>query len=314
MQCSKEVASRILQLAPSATVDEACKALGLTPDELCDAVSSCREIGYSMSVVGETVVVDPKVITPNIIKYLEKGRMHVGSIVKYYDIVDSTQSVAKKMLRELPSGAVIIAGEQLRGRGRRGRSWYSPRGGVWMSIVFEVPPEYTPLLGLAAAKAVYQVMSDFGCSNLCIKWPNDIYIRGKKVAGILTESVVMGYTAKAVVGVGINVNNEIPKEVSDIATSLRLELGEYVPLVHFIEKLLDAVEASYNEVLVDKKSIVSFVEERLCILNKKVKVHIDKKVIEGVVTGLCDDGSLRILVDGKEVIVGYGEVEKVREG
>lgn len=145
--------------------------------------------------------------------------------------VDSTNSVAFEQARaDLDHGIVVIADEQTEGRGRLGREWVSPKGNLYCSIL--LPPfredNVTPVLSLVAANAVYQAIVPFidPPTALSIKWPNDILIDGKKVAGILLEATNLHGLSFVVVGVGINLVAEtidrLAPEIAERSTALEL--------------------------------------------------------------------------------------------
>jgi len=130
--------------------------------------------------------------------------------LRLFDSLDSTNSYAKKWAAEgAPQGAAVFAREQTKGRGRRGRAFCSPPGGLYMSLVVEntqvSPGQLTTLAAVAALEAVAQVTGQ----RLHIKWVNDLLYQGKKVAGILTEGVIIqGILAKSVIGIGLNLGPE----------------------------------------------------------------------------------------------------------
>lgn len=139
-----------------------------------------------------------------------------------FDEIPSTNLYLKENYERFPDGTVVVALTQTMGYGREGRRWYSPRGGLWFSVLFKPrqsvdPHFYTKLFAVAVLRALerLRVRAD-------LKWPNDVYVHGKKLAGILAEGIFEGRRVKAlIVGVGVNVNNEIPKELAEKAISLK---------------------------------------------------------------------------------------------
>ena len=163
------------------------------------------------------------------------GRPYVWRLV-----CESTQELA----RELPEGGVAACDEQTAGRGRRGRGWYSPPGaGLLFSLALEprTAPDRLAAFSLVAAEAVCAVCDP----KAMVRWPNDVVIEGRKLAGVLPEL----RDGKLVVGVGVNVNQTIgslPSQARVPATSLRIERGGEVDRVELLVELLDELERRYD--------------------------------------------------------------------
>ncbi len=163
----------------------------------------------------------------------------IGEKIIRFDVIDSTNAYALENYEYLHDGDVIVAKEQTKGRGRQKRSWHSPRGGLWFSIVFKPRKMkdmnfYTKL----ASVSLYEFLERMEI-KATIKWPNDILYKGKKLAGILTEGIYESAVPKViVVGIGININNEIPEELSGIATSIKEIKKEEVSGDYVLRKLI----------------------------------------------------------------------------
>jgi len=142
----------------------------------------------------------------------------IGRQVHYYKELDSTQDLAVHMAEKSPlNGTVILAEQQLKGRGTLERKWISPRGGIWLSVILRprIPPEKISFLSLAAALAVCETIIEKTTLFPKIKWPNDILINHKKVSGILVDAATRGIKVEyAVVGIGINANVDVKKIIS----------------------------------------------------------------------------------------------------
>ena len=137
----------------------------------------------------------------------------MGRNLEIYDIIDSTNNRARELaLADAPEGTLIVAETQLKGRGRLGRSWISPKGkGIWMSLVLrpDIPPDKAPGITTLVAVAIRRVLNQLTGLDIGIKWPNDIIVNGRKVCGILTEMHGdMDKIYYIVVGIGINANLE----------------------------------------------------------------------------------------------------------
>ena len=224
-------------------------------------------------------------------------------VVLYLDEIDSTNEYAKRIAHEVPEGTVVVARKQTSGRGRRGRSWVSPEGGLWMSMVLK-PEKVDPRLVFIGALAVVDVLGEFGI-RAGIKWPNDVWVGGKKIAGILTEGKAGEYS---VLGVGLNVNNPLPEELRDSATSLMYLTGVEVPLDGVLKRLVLHLNAWYRVYKARPDLLMAKVRERTFILGRIVEVFQDDSPLVGRAVDVLDDGSLLLDVGGELRRVVYGEV------
>lgn len=206
--------------------------------------------------------------------------------------------------QDKPPGTVIVAEEQTAGQGRMGRSWYSPRGaGLYCSIVLEPAqpaPVLTLALGLATKEAIERTAS-IGCD---LRWPNDVLIAERKVAGVLVQL----QDDKVIAGIGINVNHaRFPAELAPVATSLRLVTGLEYSRELMLANLLDAVE-TYCEVLESEGSEVIlrlFAQASSYVSGRRVLVDD----VVGITDGLDPSGFLWIRTDhGRRLLVRAGNV------
>jgi len=172
----------------------------------------------------------------------------LGEEIIAYDVLDSTNEFMKREWEKLHDGAVVIALEQTKGKGRMGRVWISPKGGLWFSVLFKPrkildPNFYTKLFSVS----IVQVLGDIGV-KVRIKWPNDIYVWNKKLGGILTETILTDDFVKAVVvGVGLNINNEIPDEIKEKAVSLQELTGRRWDIIPLMRRILSKVWKNINK-------------------------------------------------------------------
>ncbi len=201
--------------------------------------------------------------------------------VAVLDTVTSTNDVCKQMACEgAPDGAAVLARHQTTGRGRLGRSFQSPKGlGLYLSILWRVdclPEQLLPLTSLAAVAAA-RAVERVGGVQVGIKWPNDLVLNGKKVAGILTESALTpdGRIDHVVVGIGINCHQkqeDFAGEVADIATSLDMTTGNYVNQDALAEELLKQLDILRREVFFSPEKWLEEYRSRCITLGKKVKI------------------------------------------
>jgi BirA family transcriptional regulator, biotin operon repressor / biotin---[acetyl-CoA-carboxylase] ligase len=182
-------------------------------------------------------------LAPDAVRPLLSGRF--GQVYRYEEVCASTQRLLQEADEE---GAVAVAEEQSEGRGRLGRSWHAPtRTSVLVSVVLRPPiePARLPELSLVAGGAVAEAIADVAGIDPAIKFPNDVLVGGKKVAGILAESS----EGRVVLGIGVNVNQtaeQLPADADTEATSLRLELGEPVDRAALLAAILLRLERAYD--------------------------------------------------------------------
>lgn len=237
----------------------------------------------------------------------------------YFEKVDSTQDEALRLKRAgCPSGTIVIADEQMHGRGRHGHSWHAERGVnlLFTEVILPDPAKSREklldlrVLTLALGIGVHEAISRL--RGLCpdIRWPNDVLISGKKVAGILVEMVEDSYLA----GIGINVNGtSFPSALTEEATSLHLELGFVVNRESLLISILKETDAVLETLYINgKQDILQIFAERSSYarFGKRVRVDVtNTNSIIGTTQGINEWGFLIVQDDtGKEHIVLSGGV------
>ncbi len=172
-----------------------------------------------------------------------------GRFGREYVFVERCESTQRLLAEDAPEGAVAATDEQTAGRGRLGREWVAPAGSSLLaSIVLrpEVPTANLPELSLVAGRAVAQALAEVAGVEPEVKWPNDVLVDGRKVAGILAEA----RDGRVVLGIGINVSqseDELPQRPTHPATSLLLETGRTVPRAELLAAVLDRLEHEYDD-------------------------------------------------------------------
>lgn len=230
--------------------------------------------------------------------------------------VDSTNSYAKKNISNIEDKTAIITKKQTSGRGRLNRSWVDlGEENLFLSIVLkpsetfkEIYPNLTQYLSVVLCK----VIESYGIKTQ-IKWPNDVLIDGKKIAGILSETVMQGQKLEGIVlGVGVNLNsnqekiNAIPK----IATSLNIETQKAIDLKEFLNKLLTEFFEHYDEFL--QSGFLQIKDDyikRNCFLGKELKVQVFNHMESGLAKAVNDLGEL-VLEDSnkREIVLTIGDI------
>jgi len=234
----------------------------------------------------------------------------LGKIVHFFDELDSTQDYANALpIKESVHGTIIIAKSQKMGIGRIGRSWVSPKGGLWMSIIFR--PEFnvnnvifTQFMGAVAIAEAIMEVTKIRCT---LKWPNDVLIGGKKVCGILVDVNLQGNNKVIVMGIGLNANiaasliNENLTDNSIMATSLSKEFENEVDLVYLTKAIIDRLEYYYYDLLSTGKTleIIDLWKKNSDTVGKEAVVYDGNETVAGQVIDIEKDGSLLMkLSDG----------------
>jgi BirA family biotin operon repressor/biotin-[acetyl-CoA-carboxylase] ligase len=212
-----------------------------------------------------------------------------------YSNIASTQDTARHTALDghlLPFA--VIAEVQSQGRGRRGRSWDSPKGGLWLTLALAVPSaETVRQSAMVTAHAVASsVLTETGIRTL-VKWPNDLLVGRCKVCGILAETLVQPETTILLLGIGINVNNVVPPHQSPRAASLRGELGHSLDLRRLRASVLSMVEQDLRTlILLGFDTFVPWMNANLALRGELVTVEFNDQRESGRVAGLSRTGAL----------------------
>ena len=293
--------------------------LGVSRNAVWKAIEKIRREGYEIEAVtgkGYHLKSGEDAFGENSLRSALKTKW-LGKDLLFFDEIDSTNDEIKRRSDEgAKEGLLAVADIQNKGKGRRGRSWETPKG-VNIAMSFLLKPDFSPdtapmltlIMALAAAEGIRKLT---GLQAL-IKWPNDIVINGKKCVGILTEMTAEpDYIHEVIIGTGINVNNtEFPEEIKDTATSLYLESGNKWSRSETAAGMINAFEGFYEifkksgtlKELKDKyNSICVNAGKRVCVIDPKGSYEADAK-------GINDRGELLVVTDdGKEAAVYAGEV------
>ncbi len=247
-------------------------------------------------------------------------------VIHYYDDVKSTNDVLTNLANKGASeGTTVIAECQTKGKGRLDRTWISPGGAnLYISVLLRphIAPGTAPMLTLLTSVALKEAITKTGVENSFIKWPNDIHINGKKVAGILTEMSADNEKVKfVIIGIGVNINmsrNNMNSEfgsVSRIATSIQESIGKEIDRAMFASDLLLELETRYGVFKKrGRKHIVSAWETMWGGKDKAVKVSlVDGSSYEGIARGVNEAGHLLVEIpEGEIKSVIAGDVTELR--
>lgn len=230
--------------------------------------------------------------------------------VKYFDTIDSTNTEAKRAIQEgLIGDGLFVAHNQTEGRGRLGKSFFSPTGGLYMSIVIhpDISLSDATLITPAAAVAVVKAIEKATKKHPLIKWVNDLFIDGKKVCGILTEAVSdfeKGTVDTIIIGIGINVDKvDFPEELRDIAGSLNCPIDKIQLAADIFNNLKEICDRLPNKSFMDDYRKYSLVLGKTISFNRNGKDYI------ATAQNILDDGSLSVLTkENQQLILNSGEI------
>ncbi len=220
-----------------------------------------------------------------------------GRELHLHALVDSTNELAKHLARAgAPEGTVVCAERQSAGRGRMGRSWHSPPGGLWFSLVLRplMPLHRINLVSLMLGLGVAQVVEEMYALPAVLKWPNDVMVHRRKVCGVLVETEAEPEAIRFVVaGVGVNANPEsLPEELGGV--SLHHLLGRKVDRCELLAGLLNRFEELYGVLHREPERVLEMYSERCSTLGRRVRIEGLGESITGTALSLGEDGSLLV--------------------
>lgn len=296
--------------------------LGLSRTAVWKVVNALRDRGYAIEAVpsrGYRLIRVPDRLTSlEILPLLETHDL--GRTVHAFDSLASTSEFAFRLAGEgAEHGALVVAEQQTAGRGRRGRSWASPAGkNLYASLVLrpELPPQRAPELTLLAAVALAETLRGEGV-EASIKWPNDLQVGGKKIAGLLTElSAEADGVHFVVLGMGVNLNAgpaDFPADIAELATSVFRALGRRVNRAAFLARLLRTLEQWLDT---HEQQGFGPVRARWRVLSStlglEVLVKAERRELRGLAEDIDLDGALLLRTeDGLERVLA-GDVEQLR--
>lgn len=236
--------------------------------------------------------------------------------VTYYDITDSTNNRAKDFLAKDPAyTGLIIADSQTAGRGRSGKSFYSPAGnGIYMTFTYKPNTGIGEALSITTRTAVCvaSVLEEVCNDSFQIKWVNDIYYHDKKVCGILAEAITTGVNeGSVIVGIGINVSPQVfPSDIADIAGSLPLAKISREEIIGKISKRLVDITSAFDA---SDITYLDYYRSHSYLTGRKI-TYIEQGISkEALVLGIDDDGGLIVQTsDESSIVLHYGEVNTIR--
>jgi len=228
----------------------------------------------------------------------------------------STQDIAKDLaMKGAPEGTLVICERMSKGRGRQGRYWMADYGGLWFTLLLRPPrKDRLQLLSLLGGLSVAEALEDALYIKAEIKWPNDVLVKGKKVAGILIEAAISSEgPLHILLGIGINTNNCLPTELAGYATSLMEIMGQHINNYVLLKSLLKRIDINYGLYLSrEDMRLIGAWSVRDFLRGKPVTVHLRNRLVRGIAVGINDDGSLKLMVKNKIIRVTSGEVIHIK--
>jgi BirA family biotin operon repressor/biotin-[acetyl-CoA-carboxylase] ligase len=292
---------------------------GLSRAAVGARIEEFRSLGYDIQAnphSGYCLQSSPDVLhAEDLLSRLGKAKV-IGRDIRVFQATTSTNDVVEKLARDgVKEGVVVFAESQTRGRGRLGRKWASPaRKGLWFSVLLRprLRPNEATQLTVASATALRRAIEIETGLQPEIKWPNDIVLRGKKAAGILTELHAELDQVKYVnLGIGVDVNlnpGDFPAELRKTATSLKAELGSSISRPDLAAAILLELDKDYSRIASGRFAAVADEWEEHCTtLGREVTIRVGQRQIRGCAESLDDDGALLLRTE-------HGRIERIIGG
>ena len=304
--------------------EEISQRLKVTRTTVWKRIKHLRILGYEIEAStrsGYRLIRSPDLLTPSEIKPLLRTK-RLGRAIHYFQTIDSTNSKAYELaLRGAKEGELVIAESQEKGKGRLERRWFSPPFlNLYLSLILrpKIPPQQASLITLMAAVATADAIQSFTGLLPLIKWPNDILLKDRKVAGLLNE--IHSETDRVhfiILGIGVNLNVEekmFPKEVRTMATSLKVEMGHAISRKAFLQVFLQKMEEWYTIFLKEgATAILNAWRDRAQIKGRQVKIKSFGETLTGVAMDIDSDGALILeTAEGERKRIVAGDVDYKR--
>ncbi len=304
---------------------EMSRVLGVSRTAVWKQIEQLRFLGYHIEAVtarGYRLHTSPDLLLPVELQVGLKTEV-VGRELIYFAETDSTNDRAHELAKDgAAEGTVVVADAQQAGKGRLGRRWESPAGvNLYLSIILRPPiaPRHATQLTFLSAAAVARTITQVTGLTPTVKWPNDVLLEGRKVAGLLNELDAETERIRyLILGVGVNINmrqEQFPDDLRYPATSLALASGSEVSRLLFARTLLQQLDAFYGQYRTQGfRPILQAWQEYFVLTGQLVEVDCQGRVVCGRVTGLDDDGALLLrLADGRQERVLAGDVRPLVE-
>jgi BirA family transcriptional regulator, biotin operon repressor / biotin---[acetyl-CoA-carboxylase] ligase len=310
-----------LRGAPEGAVSgaELSQQLGVSRTAVWARIEDLRKLGYEIEAsphLGYRLLSSPDVLhADDLLSRLGKTRI-VGRDIRVFQQTDSTNDVIEKLAGDgVKEGVVVLAESQTSGRGRMGRKWVSPAGkGLWFSVLLRpgLRPQAVTQLTVASATALRRAIQQVTSLQPEIKWPNDLLLEGRKVAGILTElSAELDRVKYVILGIGVDVNlnsGDFPPELRKTATSLKIQAGRTISRPELAVAVLQQLDEDYARVCAgDFASLAGEWEAHCTTLGREVVIRFGDRHVRGRAESLAEDGALLLRTE-------HGRLERIVGG
>ena len=293
--------------------------LGISRAAIWARIEEMRSLGYDIEAsphFGYRLLTAPDVLHADDLHSLLGKTRVVGREIHVFQETTSTNDVIERFARDgVTEGVVVFAESQTKGRGRLGRKWTSPaRRGLWFSVLLrpDFRPQAATQLTVAAATALTRAITSQTGLRPEIKWPNDLLLRGRKAAGILTElNAELDRVKYLILGIGVDVNlaaNEFPPELRKTATSLKIETGQHVNRAELAAAIIRELDADYERICSGQfESVANEWEERCTTLGQNVTIRVGPRSVQGRAESLDAEGALLLRTQ-------FGHLERIIGG
>ena len=293
-------------------LNELASVVQASPARSREAIRQLRRLGYPLRLSREGIIerlrfepIDQRQLNANL------ATERIGRRIEWRLHVRSTQDELNKLKNEALDGTVLVAETQYAGRGRLARSWFSAVGGIWMSVLLRPTwPRSHQILALAFAVAAARAIGDVTKLLPVIKWPNDLMVRSRKVAGVLAEATYEGNQLDHLIfGLGVNANiqmTRLPKALRGVSTSISHELGRDIDRNLLTRRIIEEMDHSYRRFESGHATELLGEARRLCsTLGRKVRVTTNEGRFICEALDLGDDGQLMARLNSGAVIPLY---------
>ena len=298
---------------------ELSQRLGISRAAIWARIEALRSIGYGIEASphqGYRLLHVPDLLHADDLLSRVTGNRIIGRDIWVFEETHSTNDVVEKLARDgVREGAVVFAESQTQGRGRLGRKWLSPRRkGLWFSVLLRpnLLPQAATQLTVAAAAALLRAIRQQTDLTPQIKWPNDILVNGRKVAGVLTElNAELDQIKYVILGIGVDVNlgpGDWPADLAKLATSLKIESGRTICRAELAAAILLELDRDYTRICQRQFARICEEWEKQCnTLGRNVSIRIGNRLLQGRAESLDEDGALLLRTE-------HGHLERIMGG